>query len=207
MARPPITPITIPAIAPPDGPDEVETSFDPAPGVCMIPPVILVCDALAGPDADVDKQEVSSLTMTENRLLLAVVLSGSFIVAMIKYDPAGRATLYVNASLALCCVVMVVLDAEVDCRGCRVRPTSIVDGPDDDVATDDAATTDVAARDSDVGAIDRAESEEEAGPDTDTEEELLVTALTLESIAYSETSYRSPLIPKTSHDILNPSVN
>lgn len=80
MARPPITPMTIPAIAPPEGPDEVDESLEPAPGVCIIPPVILVRELEPLPPAEA-RQDVSSRSITVNRLLRAVVRKGSFIVA------------------------------------------------------------------------------------------------------------------------------
>lgn len=85
MARPPTTPMTIPAMVPPEGPDEVPDSAEPAPGVCMIPPVMLVrVDAEPSSPAAPSpaRHEVSSRSMTVKRLLREVVRSGSSSVAM-----------------------------------------------------------------------------------------------------------------------------
>jgi hypothetical protein len=78
IAEPPTTPITIPAIAPPET-DEVEDVSLADPGVCMTPPVILVDVPVEVVDlAPTDRQDRSFPSTTSNTLLRPLTLRGSF---------------------------------------------------------------------------------------------------------------------------------
>ena len=78
-----MTPITIPAIAPPETDDVVDVSLA-EPGVCMTPPVILVDDRDEVVDlAPTDRQDRSFPSTTSNTLLRPLVLEGLFITPAI----------------------------------------------------------------------------------------------------------------------------
>ena len=78
-----MTPITIPAIAPPETADVVDISLAD-PGVCMTPPVMLVDDRDEVVDlAPTDRQDRSFPLTTSNTLLRPLVLKASLITPAI----------------------------------------------------------------------------------------------------------------------------